>query len=82
MDKDEKERYWDPAVKIIKNLSKSSENEALKKAQFLQYRRDILYRFNEAFSSKPQNRSLIQKQGFYADLLDMGIDVSVIFDPG
>ena len=50
IDKDHKERYWNPAVKIIKNLSKSSQDEKLIKAQFLQYRRDILLRFNEAFS--------------------------------
>jgi hypothetical protein len=82
MDKDEKLRYWDPLVKIVKNLSLSSQDADIRKAQFLQYRRDILLRFNEAFSSKPQNRFEIQKQEFYADLLDMGIDISVIFEAG
>ena len=50
IDKNHKERYWDPAVKMVRNLNKSSQNEKLKKAQFLQYREDILLRFNEAFS--------------------------------
>ncbi len=82
MDKDEKVRYWDPLVKIVKNLDTSSQNEDMKKSQFFQYRRDILLRFNEAFSSKPQNAQEIKKQEFYGDLLDMGIDISVIFEPG
>ena len=50
IDKDHKERYWAPAVKMVKNLSTAPQGESLKKAQFLQYRKDILLRFNEAFS--------------------------------
>ena len=82
MDDNKKERYWDPIVKIIKNLNESSQDEKMKKAQFLQYRSDILVRFNKAFSSKPQSKDEIKKQGFYGDLLDMGIDISVIYEPG
>ncbi len=82
LDKDHKERYWLPAVKIIKNLDKTSQNEDLKKAQFLQYRKDILLRFNEAFSSRWEKFADIKKQEFYSDLLAMGIDISIIFEPG
>ena len=52
VDKNHKERYWDPIVKMVRNLNKSSQDEAMKKAQYLQYRRDILLRLNEAFSSR------------------------------
>lgn len=82
MDKNHKERYWDPAVRIIKNLWKWSKDEAVKKAQYLQYRRDILSRFNEAFSSRSEKAADLKKQEYYTELLDMGIDISVIFEPG
>lgn len=82
LDKDHKERYWLPAVKIIKNLYSSSQDENLKKAQFLQYREDILLRFNEAFSSRGEKFADIKKQEFYTDLLAMGIDMSIIFESG
>ncbi len=75
LSEDQKKRYWDPIVKIIKNLDSSSQDEKLKKAQFFQYRRDILDRFNTEFSSKSQNAEAIKKQPYYRDLLDMGIDI-------
>jgi hypothetical protein len=74
--------YWDPVVRMVMNLKNSSPNEDLKKAQFLQYRRDILTVLNKAFSSKPSNKVEIKKQAFYVDLLDMGIDMSIIYEAG
>ncbi len=82
MDENDKERYWDPIVKIVNNLSKSSQNDDLKRAQYWQYRRDILDIFNKAFSSKPGNFPELKKQLFYTDLLAMGIDISIIYEPG
>lgn len=80
IDKDHKERYWDPMVKIITNLGRGSQDEKVKKAQFLQYRRDILLRMNEAFSSRWEKKEDLKKQEFYKDLLRMGIDISIIFE--
>ncbi|NRH20659.1 hypothetical protein HOO68_01300 [Candidatus Gracilibacteria bacterium] len=82
INKDHKERYWDPLVKIVKNLRVGSTNEELTKAQYHQYRKDILLRFNEAFSSKGEKAKDFKKQEYYQDLLDMGIDISVIFEDG
>ena len=74
--------YWDPVVRMVMNLKNSSQDDDLKRAQFLQYRKDILTRLNQAFSSKPGNQVEIKKQAFYADLLDMGIDMSIIYETG
>jgi hypothetical protein len=81
--KDHVERYWDPIVKIVKNLDRGSQDEKLKKAQFLQYRRDILLRLNESFSARWSIQwwlQAIKKQAFYTDLLNMGIDMSIILE--
>jgi hypothetical protein len=82
IDKNHRERYWGPMVKIVTNLYKSPGDEKIKEAQFLQYRRDILLRFNEAFSSRWEKFNDLKKQEFYTELLDMGIDISIIFEDG
>lgn len=82
INKDHKERYWDPLVKIVKNLRVGSKDVKITRAQYLQYRKDILLRFNEEFSAKPEKAQDIKKQEYYQDLLDMGIDISIIFEDG
>ena len=75
---DQKERFWDPIVDMMSKLRNNSNSE-IAKAQYMQYRKDILERFNSEFSATTRDLNTLKKQPYYEDFQKMGIDISIIF---
>ncbi len=83
---DMQERFWTPTVKLVQDLKDKSTDPETTRAQYLQYRKDILEHFSKALSAQGRKDkwwlNALKKQKYYRDFDKMGIDISVIFDDG
>ena len=49
---DMQERFWTPTVKLVQDLKDKSTDPETTRAQYLQYRKDILEHFSKALSAR------------------------------
>ncbi len=81
---DAQERFWTPTVKLVQDLKNGSTDLDVTRAQYLQYRKDILEHFSKALSAQGRKDkwwlNALKKQKYYRDFDKMGIDISVIFE--
>jgi hypothetical protein len=79
-DNNDIERIWNPCVALVNNLTKNTSRTT--KAQYKQYRYDILRHFNDTAAGIKDGLSLMKQRTYYKDFLSMGIDPSVLFSGG
>lgn len=84
IDKEQKARLWNSVVRRMNEAKKISDS-SLRKAQYAQYRRDILEWLRSAITTRGNEINTLddlQKKLYYPDLLIMGIDPRIIVAKG
>ena len=80
IDKEQKARLWNSVVRRMSEV-KNIKDESLRRAQYAQYRKDILEWLRSAITTRGNETSTLddlQKKLYYPDLLLMGIDPRLI----
>lgn len=80
-------RYWNPVVNMFGELRTTQMDPAVKKAQYMQYRKNVLTYFNDRLSARwswedKGGLEALRQQTYFRDFNAMGIDPKVIFEYG